>query len=225
VIELATVRLTEGRSWLHAFPVGSYHHPEHGLLTFTPGRLERIAEGVNRGVRGVALALDYDHRTDPAKGGRAAGWIDWAEVRSDGLWLSVNFTSEALAEVRRGEWRYLSPEFAPSWADPRTGVVHTDVLLGAALTNRPFLTRPRAHRGQRAKHPGARDPAPDDRGPGFRRWQPRRDGHPRPDHRTATAPRGGDVLPHPGGNHQADGDRRPPPVLRGGGPPPRIGEL
>jgi Mu-like prophage I protein len=139
VIDLQTVRLTEGRSWLHAFPIGTYQHPEHGLLTFTPGRLQRIADGVNRGIRGIALALDYEHRGDAAKGGKAAGWIDWAEVRSDGLWLSVNFTAGALAEVRAGEWRYLSPEFHPSWTDPRTGVVHTDVLMGAALTNRPFL--------------------------------------------------------------------------------------
>jgi Mu-like prophage I protein len=105
----------------------------------------------------VALALDFDHRGDVAKGGKAAGWIDYAEVRSDGLWLNVNFTAEALAEVRAGAWRYLSPEFAPSWADPRTGVVHTDVLMGAALTNRPFLRdlapiaaseRSTAHTGQ-----------------------------------------------------------------------------
>lgn len=139
IIDLTAVRLTEGRAWLHAFPLGRYLHPVHGPLEFTAQRLQRIADGVNRGVRGVALALDYDHRGDVAKGGKAAGWIDYAEVRGDGLWLSVNFTAEALAEVRAEAWRYLSPEFAPEWTDPRTGVAHTDVLLGAALTNRPFL--------------------------------------------------------------------------------------
>jgi hypothetical protein len=139
VIDLSTVRLTEGRAWLHAFPVGRYVHPIHGELTFTAQRLQRIADGVNSGVRGISLALDYDHRGDVSKGGRAAGWVDGAEVRSDGLWLSVSFTAQAAAEIRAGEWRYFSPEFAPTWTDPRTGVVHTDVLLGGALTNRPFL--------------------------------------------------------------------------------------
>jgi hypothetical protein len=139
MIDLTTTRLAErGPTWLHAFPLGTYQHPVHGLLTFTRPRLERIAEGVNRGVRGVALALDFDHRTDPAKGGKAAGWIERAEVRGDGLWIAVQLTAEALAEVRAGAWRYLSPEFG-IWTDPRTGVEHADVLAGAALTNRPFL--------------------------------------------------------------------------------------
>jgi hypothetical protein len=138
-IDLGGVRLAEDEpTWLHAFPVGEYHHPVHGRLKFTRARLERLAEGVNRGVRGITPALDYDHREDRARGGMAAGWIEAAEVRSDGLWLAVAFTDEARREVRGGAWRYLSPEFG-DWTDPRTGTRHHDVLMGAALTNRPFL--------------------------------------------------------------------------------------
>jgi phage I-like protein len=138
-IDLGAVRLAEDRpTWLHAFPVGRYVHPIHGELVFTRERLAGIAEGVNQGIRGITPALDYDHREDRAKGGKAAGWIEAAEVRPDGLWIAVRLTAEALAEVRGGAWRYLSPEFG-AWDDPRTGVRHTDVLLGAALTNRPFL--------------------------------------------------------------------------------------
>lgn len=138
-IDLGGVRLAEDRpTWLHAFPLGRYVHPTHGELHFTLERLERIADGVNRGVRGITPALDFDHREDRAKGGKAAGWIEAAEVRPDGLWIAVRLTTEALAEVRAGAWRYLSPEFG-DWTDPRTGVRHRDVLLGAGLTNRPFL--------------------------------------------------------------------------------------
>jgi Mu-like prophage I protein len=138
-IDLGTVGLAEDRpTWLHAFPLGRYVHPVHGELVFTRERLERLAEGVNRGVRGITPALDFDHREDRAKGGKAAGWITAAEVRADGLWIAVEWTEEALGEVRAGAWRYLSPEFG-DWTDPRTGVRHRDVLLGAALTNRPFL--------------------------------------------------------------------------------------
>jgi hypothetical protein len=139
-IDLGGVRLSEGRpTWVHAFPVGTYHHPVHGELHFTRVRLERIADGVNGGVRGITPALDFDHREDRAKGGKAAGWIEAAEVRPDGLWIAVAFTAEALAEVRAGAWKYISPEFVTEWTHPRTGVHHRDVLLGAALTNRPFL--------------------------------------------------------------------------------------
>lgn len=138
-IDLGGVRLSETRpTWLPAFPLGRYVHPAHGELEFTRERLERLAEGVNRGVRGITPALDFDHREDLAKGAKAAGWIEAAEVRADGLWLAVAFTDETRAEVRAGAWRYLSPEFG-DWTDPRTGVHHRDVLLGAALTNGPFL--------------------------------------------------------------------------------------
>jgi hypothetical protein len=138
-IDLGGVRLAEDRpTWLHAFPLGRYVHPVHGELHFTRERLERIADGVNGGVRGITPALDFDHREDRAKGGKAAGWITAAEVRADGLWIAVEWTEEARAEVRAGAWRYLSPEFG-AWTDPRSGIRHRDVLLGAALTNRPFL--------------------------------------------------------------------------------------
>jgi hypothetical protein len=138
-IDLGDVRLAEDEpTWLHAFPLGRYLHPVHGELVFTRERLEIIAAGVNGGVRGITPALDYDHREDKARGGMAAGWIEAAEVRSDGLWLAVAFTDKARREVRAGGWKYLSPEFG-TWIDPRTGVRHDDVLMGAALTNRPFL--------------------------------------------------------------------------------------
>jgi hypothetical protein len=138
-IDLGRVRLAEDQpTWLHTFPLGRYLHPVHGELHFTRERLERIADGVNVGVRGITPALDFDHREDRAKGGKAAGWITAAEVRPDGLWIAVEWTTEARGEVRAGAWRYLSPEFG-DWTDPRTGIRHRDVLLGAALTNRPFL--------------------------------------------------------------------------------------
>jgi hypothetical protein len=105
-IDLGGVRLAEDRpTWLHAFPLGRYVHPVHGELVFTRERLERIAAGVNGGVRGITPALDFDHREDRTKGGKAAGWIIAAEVRADGLWIAVEWTGEALAEVRAGAWR------------------------------------------------------------------------------------------------------------------------
>jgi phage I-like protein len=138
-IDLAGVALSEGRpAWLHAFPVGTYRHPTHGELVFTRERLERFAENIRRRARGIDLAIDYEHRQDPAKGHKAAGWITDAEVRGDGLWIAASFTDEARREVRAGHWRYLSPEYLDTWTDNQ-GRNWQDVLLGAALTNRPFL--------------------------------------------------------------------------------------
>jgi Mu-like prophage I protein len=138
-IDLGAVQLAENRpTWLHAFPLGEYHHPPARAPGLHPRAAGAAGRRRQRGVRGITPALDFDHREDRAKGGKAAGWIEAAEVRTDGLWIAVRLTAEALAEVRAGAWRYLSPEFGP-WTDPRTRVRHGEVLLGAVLTNRPFL--------------------------------------------------------------------------------------
>ena len=138
-IDLHGVELDESNlTWLHAMPLGTKLHPEYGKLQFTSDRLERYAANVKNRVRKIDLDIDYSHKGDPAKGHKAAGWVKDAEVRGDGLWIGVQFTDAAKAEVAAGEWRYLSPEFKDEWADA-DGVTHKDVLFGAALTNRPFL--------------------------------------------------------------------------------------
>jgi hypothetical protein len=137
-IDLTRVAIAEdGPMWLHAFPVGQYTYPVHGFLIFTPERLQRIAEGVNHRVCGVPLVVDREHPHDSARPGKAAGWVEHAEVRGTGLWIAVALADEVRGEVRRGTWRYLSPEFG-DWTDLRTDLRHQDVLRRAALTNRPF---------------------------------------------------------------------------------------
>ena len=140
-----------GPVWLHAFPIGEYHHPVHGPLVFTSERLQRFAENIRRRIRGIDLAIDYEHGQDLAKGKRAAGWIIGAEVRVDGLWILARFTDEGRREIRAGHWRYLSPDYQDEWIDPR-GQRWQDVLFGAALTNRPFLNElaPIATSGERS---------------------------------------------------------------------------
>jgi phage I-like protein len=139
IIDLAGLQLSEGRTWLHAMPVGEYSHPVWGKIPFTPERLFRFADNVKNRVRGIDPDIDYDHKQDPAKGNKAAGWIKGAEARGDGLWIDVEFTNEAIRAINEKEYKYLSPEFKDEWAHERTGQKYKDVLFGAALTNRPFL--------------------------------------------------------------------------------------
>ena len=138
-IDLSTIALSEGANWIKAIGFGRYQHPVYGELDFTRQRLQRYADNVNRRVRGIDLSVDYEHRTDPTKGKKAAGWIQKAEVRNDGLYLSVSWTEEARNEIRAGHYRYWSPELLDTWQHPQTGETHHDVLAGGAVVNRPFL--------------------------------------------------------------------------------------
>jgi phage I-like protein len=122
--------------WIHAMPLGDWKHPVHGVISFTLDRLQRFAANVNAKVRGQDLDIDYDHkalRTD------AAGWVQKAETRGDGLWLLIDWTSEAAQSIKDKAFRYFSPEFQDVWEHPQTGRKIKDVLFGGGITNRPFL--------------------------------------------------------------------------------------
>lgn len=122
--------------WIHAMPLGDWKHPVHGLIRFTLDRLQRFTANVNNKVRGQDLDIDFDHkllRTD------AAGWVQKAETRADGLWLLVDWTKEAAEAIKEKKFRYFSPEFVDEWQHPQTGNKIKDVLFGGGITNRPFL--------------------------------------------------------------------------------------
>jgi hypothetical protein len=125
-------------SWIHALPIGEYEHPVYGRMNLTPEKVSNFALSVKTKVRGVDPDIDYDHKQDPAKGNKAAGWVKDAEARADGLYLNVAWTPEAKAALKSGEYRYFSPEFDDEWTSP-TGQKFEDVIFGGALTNRPFL--------------------------------------------------------------------------------------
>jgi hypothetical protein len=139
VLDISGDTLAEkGLTWLHTMPIGKKEHPVYGVLDFTKKRLQRFADNVKNRVRKIDLDVDYEHKGDVAKGGKAAGWIRDSEVRDDGLWIGVEFTDTAKKEIKAGEWKYLSPEFHDEWTDA-DGNTFKDVLFGAALTNRPYL--------------------------------------------------------------------------------------
>jgi hypothetical protein len=136
--DLRGLTFTENKSWIQAMRVGEYHHPSYGKINFTPDRLLRFADSVKSKVRGIALDIDYDHKTDPTKGNEAAGWVEDAKVEGDALFLLVDWTKSAVEKIKEKAYRYFSPEFQDEWTDS-TGVQHRDVLFGGGITNRPYL--------------------------------------------------------------------------------------
>jgi len=124
--------------WLHLLPYGSFSHPVYGDIDITDGKVSNFVKNFKKNVRGIMLDIDYAHKNDAAKGGKAAGWIVGLDQRDDGLWGLVSLTGEARKEVEDGAWKYMSAEYQDSWVDAK-GASHVDVLFGASLTNRPFM--------------------------------------------------------------------------------------
>lgn len=123
--------------WIHALPAKVWHTEEFGDVPVTQETLQRMVNNFYGRVRGQEIATDYDHGRDRAKGSKASGWIREAEVRDDSLWLAVEPTPTALAELQNQEWKYFSLEW-DDWTSPATGERHEDVIIGGGFTNRPI---------------------------------------------------------------------------------------
>ena len=137
-VDLQAIKFDDSKpnsSWMQAFPVGEYEHSVYGKIKMTVERAQAMASNVIQKVRGIDIAIDYGH--DAA--GVAAGWVSSAEARQDGLWLFVDWTEDAAADIRSGKYRYFSPEYVSKWKHPESGNTFKDVLIGGGLTNRPFL--------------------------------------------------------------------------------------
>lgn len=138
VLDVGSVTLSEENgvesSWVHALPLGDYKHPLYGTISINAERAKRFAENVVGKVRGIDPSINYVHDNNNV----AAGWVKNAESRADGLWLFVEWVKDAAAAIKDKKWRYFSSEFADEWEDSK-GVKFKDVILGGALTNRPFM--------------------------------------------------------------------------------------
>lgn len=117
--------------------VGDYHHPEYGLLKITPDTLFSMKRNFDNKVRGIDCAVDYSHESESI----AAGWFHSLELADDGqsLWGSIKWTPNGERVVREKEFRYLSADFNFSYKDNQTLQEFGPTLLGAGLTNRPFI--------------------------------------------------------------------------------------
>jgi phage I-like protein len=136
--DLTAITLDEGsnKGWVQALKPGNFKHPIFGEIDINAMRMMRFADHANRGVRGIAMDIDYDHKAQRMD---AAGWVVQTEARPDGVWYLVEWTDEAAEKIRKKQYKYFSAEFADEWTHPETSVTYEDVLFGGGLTNRPFI--------------------------------------------------------------------------------------
>lgn len=92
--------------------------------------------------RNLPMVIDYEHQTlggqfaAPSGKAPAAGWI--VAIRRDkgrGIIASVEWTEDARAEIRAGQYRFISPVMRIRRADGAVEALHS-----AGLTNNPAIT-------------------------------------------------------------------------------------
>lgn len=124
--------------WMPLMPKpGKYKHPDYGLIELDEKRLDRFLANVNDGVYQSKLPINAEHK--PSEDG-AFGWITEARKNSDGsIDGKVKWTDLGSNAIENDHYMYVSPEWLDAWKQASTGKTINDVLIGAALTVRPFF--------------------------------------------------------------------------------------
>lgn len=124
---------------LQLMRTGSFKHPKYGPFSISKETLDQIVQNFEGNARGIDIAVDYGHNTE----GEAAAWIQKLEVaplaKGHGLFALSDWTPPAEQKIRNKEYKYLSADFSLSYQDAESGRKFGPTLLGAGLTNRPFI--------------------------------------------------------------------------------------
>lgn len=136
-IKLAETAQQDGLRPMQLAKVGNFNSDSYGVFSLTLSDFEKMITNFNNNVRGVVPALDYGHDNE----GIAAGWIKKLYIKNDTeLWGDVELTKRATLALNDKEYAYLSIEFDQNYKTNEEPVkYYGPVLLGAALTNRPFI--------------------------------------------------------------------------------------
>lgn len=132
---------TDGKQWIDILPTAE--KTRNGPWYFTTTREDLDVYAAYIEANPDRIQVDYDH----ASGGSsvAAGWFTGgARVEDrDGeavLQAEVEWTPQALDEIKAKRFRFISPEWTYKKKDPKTGLMtKAKEILAATLTNRPFF--------------------------------------------------------------------------------------
>jgi len=118
---------------------GEWEHPQYGTIRITEDDIDKFVRSFDGGVRKVDLAVDQEHM--PEKG--AAGWYRALQKVQDGdkakLMATIEWTPLGQQLIGDGIFKYFSPEFDFDYEDMETHAHFENVLIGGALTNRPYF--------------------------------------------------------------------------------------
>lgn len=123
--------------------LGSWEHPEYGSISFTAEDFADMIRNFNTNVSGYEPPLFYGHpvNNETVEGAPAVGFLDRLYQLGDTLFGEFDARGEAYYQVAEDCFRYSSAEIVRNALSKETGEAIGTLLVGCALTNRPFLTR------------------------------------------------------------------------------------
>lgn len=125
---------------IHVVPVGEWDHPAYGLMKITSSDIKEFIRNFKDKVRrDLPITAGHDNGMS---GGElpAIGWFkDLIDRGIAGLYAVVEWTDQGKQLLSEGAFKYFSPEFYETYEDPETRKIFNHVLVGGALTNKPYF--------------------------------------------------------------------------------------
>lgn len=125
---------------IHVVPTGRWSHPVYGEMEITSEHITEFKRNFDSGVR-RDLPITQGH--DNGMSGGELPAVAWFKELHDrgvaGLYATVEWTDEGKELLKNRSFKYLSPEFYEVYEDPETQEKYYHVLVGAALTNKPYF--------------------------------------------------------------------------------------
>lgn len=130
----------EQTSEIQLLKMGEWNHPMYGPIKVTSDVFDEFVKNFKKDLRAhssrIGLPVDEEHHS----AGGAVGWIKKIINRgSEGLFAIVEWNSKGRQLIKDAVYRFFSPEFYFQYEDPESRKVYNNVLVGGALTNRPYF--------------------------------------------------------------------------------------
>lgn len=128
---------------IQVVPTGKWDHPAYGEMEIDSGAIAQFVQNFKDKVR-LKIPITAGHDTGMGGGEYgelpAIGWFTELIDRGvNGLWGVVTWTQQGSDLIAQGAFKYFSPEFYETYTDPETGAKYEHVLVGGALTNKPYF--------------------------------------------------------------------------------------
>lgn len=139
-LNLSFAEKKDGGYELMLLKPGKWDHPVYGMVEITPEIQEEFVNNFNKNLRAhsatVGLPIDEEHYTDRG----ATGWIKrLINKGNEGLFGMVEWNIKGRELIKNAIYRFFSPEFYFKYEDPEDQRLYNNVLVGGALTNRPYF--------------------------------------------------------------------------------------
>lgn len=125
---------------IHVVPTGKWQHPMYGEMEITSADVAEFVRNFKDKVRrDLPITAGHDNGMN---GGElpAVGWFrELIDRGVNGLYAVIEWTEEGKRLLGARAFKYFSPEFYEEYDDPQTHEVRHHVLVGGALTNKPYF--------------------------------------------------------------------------------------